>query len=248
MSLLEIEGLSKRFGPKEVLADLDLRLEEGEIVSILGGSGVGKSTLFNLISGVLPADSGDIRLRGQSILGQKKYVAYMMQKDLLLPFRTIEDNVCLPLLLAGVSKKAARAEANPLFTDFSLEGCQKLYPSQLSGGMRQRAALLRTYLQKREIALLDEPFSALDALTRGEMHQWYLSLMKTIRLSTLFITHDVNEALSLSDRIYILKGQPARIVENLSVDPTYRRQPEFPNSLEFLQLKQRIFALLEEPV
>ena len=208
MNKLEVYGISKTFADKRVLADVSLTLKEGEIVCLLGISGAGKSTLFNIISGLTPPDCGQVLLDGEDITNRPGRVSYMLQKDLLLPYRTIEDNVALPLLLRGLGKREARAQAGALFSEFGLAGTQKKYPAQLSGGMRQRAALLRTYLFSHQVALLDEPFSALDALTKSAMHQWYLEVMAHIRLSTLFISHDIDEAILLSDRIYLLTGQP----------------------------------------
>jgi ABC-type nitrate/sulfonate/bicarbonate transport system ATPase subunit len=168
----------------------------------------------------------------------------MLQKDMLLPYRTIEDNVALPLLLKGEKKAAARVKASALFRQFGLEGTQKQYPAQLSGGMRQRAALLRTYLFSGDVALLDEPFSALDTLTKSAIHRWYLDVMEQIRLSTLFITHDIDEAILLSDRIYLLSGQPGRVTDEIVISRPKPRGADFPLSMEFLDYKKRILERL----
>ena len=168
----------------------------------------------------------------------------MLQKDLLLPYRTIEDNVALPLLLKGMKKAEARLQVSPLFAQFGLEGTQKKYPAQLSGGMRQRAALLRTYLFSQDVALLDEPFSALDTLTKSAIHKWYLDVMEQIRLSTLFITHDIDEAILLSDRIYLLSGQPGKIAGEIVIQEPKPRGEDFNLSPEFLDYKRRILSLL----
>ena len=191
MKQLEVRGVSKSFDGKEVLQDISISLHEGELVCLLGISGGGKTTLFNIISGLLLPDEGQILLDGEDITGKPGRISYMLQKDLLLPYRTIEDNVALPLILKGINKKEARAQASSLFSEFGLEGTQKQYPAQLSGGMRQRAALLRTYLFSQDVALLDEPFSALDTLTKSGIHRWYLDVMERIKLSTFFITHDI---------------------------------------------------------
>ena len=171
----------------------------------------------------------------------------MLQKDLLLPYRTIEDNVALPLLLRGVKKREARKQASALFEEFGLGGTEKLWPSQLSGGMRQRAALLRTYLFSQDVALLDEPFSALDTLTKSAIHRWYLDVMERIHLSTLFITHDMDEAVLLSDRIYLLTGQPGRITSEIVVEEPRPRRQDFNLSPEFLQYKRQIQEQLQNP-
>lgn len=244
MEKLEVQNVSVRFDGKRILEDVSLTLREGELVSLLGISGSGKSTLFNVISGLLQPESGRVFLDGQDVTGQPGHISYMLQKDLLQPYRTIEDNVALPLLLRGVGKQEARAQAGELFEAFGLEGTQKKYPSQLSGGMRQRAALLRTYLFSRNVALLDEPFSALDTLTKSAMHAWYLSVMEKIRLSTLFITHDIDEAILLSDRICLLTGQPGRIVEELSIREPRPRRSDFSLTPEFLAYKREILAKL----
>ena len=211
MNKLEVKNISKSFDGKPVLKDVSVELNRGELVCLLGVSGGGKTTLFNIISGLLTPDSGQILLDGEDITNQSGHISYMLQKDLLLPYRTIEDNAALPLLLKGEKKKDARKKVSPLFEQFGLEGTQKKYPSQLSGGMRQRAALLRTYMFSRDVALLDEPFSALDTLTKSSMHKWYLDVMEKIQLSTLFITHDIDEAILISDRIYLLSGSPGEI-------------------------------------
>ena len=194
MEKLEVKHVSKSFDDRPVLKDLSIELNRGELVCLLGVSGGGKTTLFNIISGLLMPDEGQVLLDGQDITGKPGNISYMLQKDLLLPYRTIEDNVALPLLLKGTKKQEARAQVSPLFAQFGLEGTQKKYPAQLSGGMRQRAALLRTYLFSQDVALLDEPFSALDTLTKSAIHRWFLDVMEQIQLSTLFITHDIDEA------------------------------------------------------
>ena len=244
MKKLEVKHVSKSFDGKPVLRDISVELNRGELVCLLGVSGGGKTTLFNVISGLLEPDQGQVLLDGTDITGQPGQISYMLQKDLLLPYRTIEDNVALPLLLRGVSKSEARVQANAMFAQFGLEGTQKKYPTQLSGGMRQRAALLRTYLFSQDVALLDEPFSALDTLTKSAIHRWYLDVMEKIRLSTLFITHDIDEAILLSDRIYLLSGQPGRIVEEIVIREPKPRAPEFNLTPEFLEYKRRILSLL----
>ena len=158
MSELTVKNVSKSFDGKKIIQNIDLTLHQGELVSILGVSGGGKTTLFNVISGLTKPDEGQVFLDGEEITGKPGRISYMLQKDLLLPYRTIEDNVALPLLIRGMKKKEARAQAAPYFEEFGLEGTQKKYPRQLSGGMRQRAALMRTYMFSRNVALLDEPF------------------------------------------------------------------------------------------
>ena len=244
MKKLEVNHVSKSFDGKPVLHDISITLNQGELVSLLGVSGGGKTTLFNIIAGLLPPDEGNVILNGKDITNQPGHVSYMMQKDLLLPYRTIEDNAALPLLLKGVKKQEARAQVSPLFAQFGLEGTQKKYPAQLSGGMRQRAALLRTYLFSQDVALLDEPFSALDTLTKRSIHQWYLNVMEKIQLTTLFITHDIDEAILLSDRIYLLSGSPGKITAEIVIQEPKPRRDDFSLTPEFLAYKRNILSLL----
>lgn len=162
----------------------------------------------------------------------------------MFPHKKIIDNVSLPLVVKGMKKKDARAKAAPLFEEFGLEGTQDKYPAQLSGGMRQRAALLRTYLASEGVALLDEPFSALDTITKSAIHKWYLDVMEHINLATLFITHDIDEAILLSDRIYILSGQPGKITDEIVINEKKPRREDFNLSEEFLEYKRNIISKL----
>ncbi len=243
---LEVRDVSFSYnGAENVLEHLSLSLNKGELVSVLGVSGCGKTTLFNVIAGLLKPQSGAVYMNGADITGQTGKVSYMLQKDLLLPYRTIEDNVALPLLIRGVGKKDSRRQAGERFAAFGLEGTQKKYPHELSGGMRQRAALLRTYLFSSEVALLDEPFSALDAITKTELHSWYLGVMREIRLSTLFITHDIDEAILLSDRIVLLGGKPGTIISEIAVAEPRENREDFALSEAFLGYKRSIKGLLK---
>ena len=244
MAELKVSGITFAYEETPVLADVSLELHEQELVSILGASGCGKTTLFHIISGLHKPQQGKVVLNGKDITGCPGQISYMMQKDLLLPYRTIEDNVILPLLLKGEKKKEARKKVSLYFEEFGLEGTQKKYPRQLSGGMRQRAALLRTYMFSGDVALLDEPFSALDTLTKGEMHRWYLDVMDKIHLSTLFITHDIDEAILLSDRICLLSGKPGRVTEEIVIEEPRPRKKEFNLTEEFLEYKRRILERL----
>ena len=250
-----MENVSKSFGDKKVLESVSLTLEEGEIVCILGASGVGKSTLFHIISGLLMPDEGRVLLDGEDVTGKPGKISYMLQKDMMLPYKTVLDNVALPLMIKKTSgegkigswrrTRTAREKADAYFEEFGLSGYEKKYPAQLSGGKRQRAALLRTYLFSQEVALLDEPFSALDTITKGKMHQWYLSIMEEIHMSTLFITHDMDEAIILSDRIYILGGTPAVIQDEITVSGKKPGAEEFKISPEFLEYKKRILKYIQ---
>ena len=245
MAVLEVRNVSKTFDEEEIIKGISMYLEQGEIVSLLGASGGGKTTLFNIIAGLSNPDEGSVWLEEEEITGKPGNISYMLQKDLLLPYRTILDNVALPLLVRGMKKKEAREKAAAYFDQFGLAGTEKKYPAQLSGGMKQRAALLRTYLFSGEVALLDEPFSALDMLTKQSIHEWYLGVMEKIQLSTLFITHDIDEAILLSDRIYLLTGKPGEITKEIVIAEQKPRSKDFSLSEEFLQYKREILAHLE---
>ena len=243
---LETKNITMNFGEGDIISEISIHVEQGELVSLLGVSGSGKTTLFNCISGIYHPTEGQVILDGTDITGQTGHISYMLQKDLLLPYKTIEDNVGLPLVIRGMKKEEARAEAGKHFQEFGLEGTQKMYPAQLSGGMRQRAALLRTYLFSDNVALLDEPFSALDTITKGRIHRWYLDVMEKIRLTTVFITHDINEAILLSDRIYIMTGRPGRIQTELQIRTPRGQRQDFDLTEEFLEHKRTIMELLEK--
>ena len=242
--LLETRGIEKSFHGQTIISGIDLTLREGELVCLLGQSGAGKSTLFHVIAGLYQPDAGQVLLRGRDITGKPGNVSYMLQKDLLLPHLTVLDNAALPLLIRGENKKTARARAAAEFPKFGLAGCETKYPAQMSGGMCQRAALLRTYLASQGIALLDEPFSALDTLTRSAMHRWYLGVMEEISLSTLFITHDIDEAILLSDRVYIMRGTPGSLTDEIRIDEPKPRGADFLLTDRFLAYKRTLVEKL----
>lgn len=252
MQQLEIKNISKSFEDKCVLSDVNLTINPGEIVALLGVSGGGKTTLFNIIAGLLTPDEGDVILDGESIVDKPGRISYMLQKDLLLPHKTVIDNISLPLVLKGVKKKEARETAMTYLDSFGLKGYEEKHPSELSGGMRQRAALLRTYLFSGEAALLDEPFSALDTLTRTSMHEWYLSVMEDIKLATVFITHDIDEAILLADRVAILAPQDrysgkvrnSTITEIIPIKNREKKNKDYLLTEEFLEYKREIVKLL----
>lgn len=246
MTKLEVKNVSFSYDGKDnVIENINVTLGENELVCLLGVSGGGKTTLFNVISGLNKPSEGQILLDGNDITGQPGKISYMLQKDLLLPYRTIEDNVALPLIIRGEKKKEARQKASALFEQFGLDGTQKKYPSELSGGMKQRAALLRTYMFSSDVALLDEPFSALDALTKREIHRWYLDVMQKIRLSTLFITHDIDEAVLLSDRIYLLGSKPGTIIDEIKIEAPKPRSEDFNLTEDFLKYKKMIIEKMD---
>ena len=249
MDVLHANHISKSYGEKKILGDIHLHLADGELVCILGVSGVGKTTLFNILSGLLLPDSGSVELADENgvfrnISGETGHLSYMLQKDMLLPHKTILNNVALPLVLKGMKAREAGEIARPYFDQFGLEVTDDKYPAQLSGGMRQRAALLRTWLCRNRVALLDEPFSALDTLTRASLQEWYLGVMEEIRLSTLFITHDIDEAIFLSDRIYIMKGRPAVLSDEIIIGTGRPRNRDFMLSEEFLAYKKQIREII----
>lgn len=213
---LSVRDLSMSFDGKSVLNHVNLNVEEGEFVALIGPSGCGKSTLLNILAGILCAQSGDVFVDDQKVSGISSHFAYMPQSDLLLPWKTILDNVTLYGKLHGTQKQD-KEKALKEFETFGLKGYENAYPDELSGGMRQRAAFLRTALCSADIMLLDEPFGALDVITRNDMQDWLLKLRKELHKTTLLVTHDVDEALYLADRIVILGGHPSSIAKEISL-------------------------------
>ena len=246
MKLFCCKHITKNYEDVPVVEDISLELPQGGFVSLLGPSGVGKTTLFNVLAGLDRPDGGKVFLDDEDVSGVPGRVGYMPQKDLLLEHRTVIDNVILPLLIRGEKKNAARQHAADFFPRFGLSGYEKKYPCQLSGGMRQRAALLRTCQTGNRVILLDEPFSALDAITRSNMQNWYREIAENMRLSTIFITHDVEEALLLSDTVYILNGKPGKITGVFDVQPRRPRSREFVVSQEFSSQKKKILEAIEQ--
>ncbi len=226
---LELRNLSKSFQTTgrniEALSGISLQVDAGEFVTLVGPSGSGKSTLFNLIAGLLEPDKGEVWLDGQLQGERTGNFGYMPQRDLLFPWRSVTDNVAIPLELVGVNRGAARERAQEMLVHFGLEEFGASFPSALSGGMRQRAALLRTILTEQDVLLLDEPFGALDALTRRELQDWLLEIWQEYSKTLFFITHDVEEALYLSDRVVVLSARPGHIVEILNVNLPRPRRP-----------------------
>jgi ABC-type nitrate/sulfonate/bicarbonate transport system ATPase subunit len=209
----------------QALDDLSFEVHPGEFVTIIGPSGSGKSTIFNLIVGLLDPDEGEICIDGEICKKRSGRVGYMPQRDLLLPWRSVLDNVILPQELLGIPAESARSKAEQLLPLFGLAEFRAAYPSELSGGMRQRAALLRTMLTERDVLLLDEPFGALDALTRRELQDWLLDIWRRFEKTIIFITHDVDEALYLGDRVIVLSARPGTILRSSKVNlPRPRRQ------------------------
>lgn len=230
LKLSEIrKSFSRKGQPLPVLAGIDLEAGRGEFVSVLGPSGCGKTTLLNIIAGLISPDSGEIYIDDRELSSGRGYVAYQQQNDLLLPWRTALENALLGPELRGDKKGACRA-AEQLFRQFGLAGFEDRYPAELSGGMRQRVALIRTLLTEREILLLDEPFGSLDAMTRGILHCYLLRVWEDFGKTIVFVTHDLEEALLLSDRIYLFTSRPAEVKAILEVSlprPRERTDPRF---------------------
>ena len=218
---IAINNLSKKYKDKLILENINLYVDENEIVSIIGPSGCGKSTIFNILSNLTTYDCGNIYVSGN--------FSYMYQNDLLLPYKTIIDNVSLPLVLKGEKKKKSRDMVNSYFSTFGLKGYENKYPHELSGGMRQRANFMRTFINSSDIMLLDEPFGALDSITRASMQNWLLDIKKQITSTILLITHDIDEAIILSDRIYILSNKPSFISKELFVDKSIYNKDNLEN-------------------
>jgi ABC-type nitrate/sulfonate/bicarbonate transport system ATPase subunit len=256
---LEIIDVSKSYvrrhgEPVKALSGVSLSLEKGEFVSIVGPSGCGKTTLFDIIAGLTQPDSGAVFVDGHDRTGQTGYVSYMPQEDLLLPWRTTLENAMLAPELSRVAMHEARSEATrsevrQLIDLFGLSGFEDSYPFELSGGMRQRVAFLRTVMCKKDIMLLDEPFGALDAMTRHQMQTWLRSVWERLRATVLFVTHDVEEAIYLSDRVYVMSPRPGKIVGQYGVPfGSDRSGLDRPGSIismpEFVSLRAQVMEAL----
>ena len=229
-----------------VLEGVDFSATTGEFVSIIGPSGCGKSTLLNTIAGLEQPDAGSVEMDGAQAVNRLGLVGYMHQKDLLMPWRTVLDNAILGLEVQGVSRRNARKRALELIDDFGLRGFEKEYPYTLSGGMRQRAAFLRTVLVSRDVMLLDEPFGALDALTRTQMQEWLVGLWDSLDKTIVLVTHDVDEALLLSDRVYVLTARPGKVKAVVDVNLPRPRSYHMVTERPFIALKSEMVAALRE--
>jgi ABC-type nitrate/sulfonate/bicarbonate transport system ATPase subunit len=245
-----LEGVSKSFTRRDgrairVLRDVGFAAANGEFVSVIGPSGCGKSTLFSLIAGLLEPDQGTVAVVRDAVTDRPD-VAHMPQRDLLFPWRTVRRNVTLPLEIGGTSVKDAERRADELFPVFGLDGFEQSYPFTMSGGMRQRAALMRTVIMDARVLLLDEPFGALDSLTRGEMQDFLLEIWDRFRRTVIFITHDIREALYLSDRVNVMTARPATIRETFDVPLPRPRTIEMITSPEFVALEAELLRALRE--
>ncbi|MGX9133175.1 ABC transporter ATP-binding protein [Rummeliibacillus sp. JY-2-4R] len=241
--LLNMEHVKKRFADTEVLQDIELHVKEGEFVALLGPSGSGKSTIFNLIGGIIEPDEGTITLNNRKIHGKRGLIGYMPQQSSLFPWRTVLENVVLVQELSG---KANKEEARDWLAKVGLQEFENAYPNELSGGMKQRVAFIRAMLSKQNLLCLDEPFSSLDEFTRINMQKWLLSVWEENRKSILFVTHSIEEALFLADRIYILTKRPTKVKKEIIVPFARPREEGLLNDGEFFRMKKEIFELLKD--
>ncbi|MCA9830812.1 MAG: ABC transporter ATP-binding protein [Dehalococcoidia bacterium] len=244
MSTIDVRGLGHTFGDLRVLKDVSLQAPGGTFASIVGPSACGKSTLLRVLAGLLVPDEGTAEVGGVSTVSRPGLVSYMPQKDLLLPWRRVLGNATLGAEVGGIKRAEAKRQAGALMERFGLAGFERAWPSQLSGGMRQRLALLRTFLAPAKTMLLDEPFGALDAITRREMHGWLQSVLGAEQRTVLFITHDVEEALLLSDRVYVMSPRPGRIIADVPVTFPKPRPSGAVLAPEFIRLKAELLGAL----
>ena len=250
---MEVRDVTKAFpakrkgeAPVVALRDINVQVQEREFVTIVGPSGCGKTTLFNVIAGLLKPTQGEVLVDGKPLVGINDQISYMFQKDLLLDWRSVLDNVVLGMEILGVPKDEAKREASDWIPKFGLQGFEDAYPYALSGGMRQRAALLRTLLTHREFLLLDEPFGSLDAQTRTIMQEFLMSIWGDLDRTILFITHDVDEAILLGDRVYVLSARPGSVKEEFTVHLPRPRTFEILKTDEFFHIKTRVLDLIHE--
>ncbi|WP_440708107.1 ABC transporter ATP-binding protein [Herbiconiux sp. YIM B11900] len=248
---IQLVGLQKEFDlgggeSRHVVDDVSFSVQPGEFVAVIGPSGCGKSTMFNIIAGLELPDAGEVRVDGQNAVGQREHFAYMPQKDLLFPWRTIVENGALGLEVQGMPKKKALERSKQFFHTFGLAGYENSHPYELSGGMRQRAALLRTVVQGREILLLDEPFGALDSLTRIEMQNWLQGVWSEYSWTAVMITHDIREAVYLSDRVIVLTARPASVRLELEIELPRPRELSLVTSPEFVAYEEQLIEVLHE--
>ena len=235
---IQLTKVKKYFDNIEILKNITFNVKEGELISIVGPSGSGKSTIFNIITKIITEDDGEIVVNGD--------VSYMYQKDMMVPWKKVIDNIGIPLVFKGYSRKKAREEVAEYLDTFGLDGFQYKYPAQLSGGMKQRANFLKTFLTSKDIMLLDEPFAALDSITRRKMQKWLLDLTREMKTTILFITHDIEEAIFLSDRIYVISEKPAIIKGEIKVDLNYHREEDIVTDNEFVRIKREVLDLLKK--
>ena len=243
-AILEVARVSKRYPALPVLESIDFRVERGEFIAIVGPSGCGKSTLLNLIAGLEEPTSGTISLDGDARGRRLGSVGYMHQRDLLMPWRSVVDNAALSLEIRGVSRPEARGRVRDLLPRFGLEKFGDVYPAQLSGGMRQRVALLRAILPRFPLLLLDEPFGALDALTRSAMQEWLGGMLRGSGTTAVLVTHDVEEAVLLADRVYVLTPGPGTVKATVEVTLPRPRSVSIVSKPEFVKFKAKLLELV----
>lgn len=228
----------------KIIENISVNITRGKFISIIGPSGCGKSTLFNIIAGLLRPSTGSIYLNDNNITGEIGHVSYMLQKDLLFPWLTVLENVTLGMKLNGVPKKEAIEAAVPILKKYGLGGFENSYPKTLSGGMKQRVALMRTILHDKDIILLDEPLSALDAQTRYSIQMWLMEIWRDLEKTMLLVTHDIDEAIFLSDEIYVLSKRPTTIAECVHVSLPRPRDEKIFSTSEFASIRRHLVALL----
>lgn len=243
MDYLTLENICKSYDGVEIIKNINLSVKEGEIVCFLGQSGIGKTTLFNILAGFEQSDCGKIFLKNEDITTKNKNISYMMQKDLLLPYLNVLDNSCLYFKIKGINKKIAYQKAIPILEQFGLKNHMYKYPIELSGGMRQRVSFIRAYLKNSDLMLFDEPFSALDSITKESIYIWFKDAIKSTKKTAIFITHDINEAIYLSDKIYVLAKKPANIVLSLDIK---NKADDFRTSIDFLNYYRQITNCFEK--
>ncbi len=248
---IELRNVEKNFYSKErgsilAIQGVSFKVMPGEFISIVGPSGCGKSTMFNITAGLLSPSGGQVFIDGKDVSGKVGNVGYMLQKDLLLPWRNILDNVVLGAELLDGKMDEIYAEARRLMSTFGLDGFETSWPSMLSGGMRQRAALMRTILSGKDILLLDEPFGALDAITKGKMQEWLLQIWAAFNRTIIFVTHDIDEAIFLSDRVYVMAARPGTIKKEITVELPRPRSMEDKGTPAFIEMRNTILKLLDQ--
>lgn len=239
-------GVRFAYGDQPILQNFDLRVAKGEFISLIGPSGIGKSTLFQLIAGLLQPEQGSITLNGARTESRLGTVGYMPQRDALLPWRTVVENAALPLEIKGVAKKEAQDRVRSELPRYGLHEWADAYPTELSGGMRQRVSFLRALLSDTDIMLLDEPFSSLDGITRMELQEWLMEMWQETGSTMLMITHDIDEAILLADRVIVLNGKPIEKPVELVVNVERPRTTAHRNRAEFLALREQIWELLRQ--
>jgi ABC-type nitrate/sulfonate/bicarbonate transport system ATPase subunit len=241
---LTIENLSCQFGDTEAVGDVSLKVAAGEFVSIVGASGCGKSTIFNVVAGLVSPTSGRVHIEGEDVTGTTGHVGYMLQKDLLVPWRTVVGNIVMRAALTRRVTAADEAEAREIATRYGLGEFLNHYPHALSGGMRQRVALMRTLAMGHELMLLDEPFGALDSQTRIDMQRWLLGVWSETKKTVLFVTHDVDESIFLSDRVIVMTPRPGRIAAEIGIPLPRPRSLDMVTDPQFMTIKREIVRLL----